>query len=118
LYDQGERAYRNRKYDRAISSFTAILQTKLESRITAVIYVARAQTFTAKGEFKRAIADATEAIRLNPRFSLAYNARGVAYGNMGDTTKSISDFDAALRLDPNSKDAQRNRALAQSRKKY
>jgi tetratricopeptide (TPR) repeat protein len=113
IYDNGVAAYRSKQFDRATSAFTTLLQSQLDAKIAAVIYVARAQSYAGKQEFKKAIADATQAIQLDGNLAIAYNARGVAFGRMGDFNRAIKDFDIALRLDPRLSDAQRNRALAQ-----
>ena len=47
-----------------------------------------------------AIADYTEAIRLNPKFAEAYCKRGYAYGNKGVYDKAIADCTKAIRLNP------------------
>ena len=44
------------------------------------------------GQYDRAIADYTEAIRINPNDATAYNNRGVAYEKKGDKTKAEKDF--------------------------
>ncbi|MFN2623853.1 MAG: tetratricopeptide repeat protein [Chthoniobacterales bacterium] len=113
IYDNGIAAHRSKQYDRAISAFTTLLQSQLEAKAAAVVYVARAQSYAGKGELRKAMADATEAIKLDRDLAIAYNTRGVAFGRMGDFNNAIKDFDAALRLDPRLMDAQRNRALAQ-----
>jgi tetratricopeptide (TPR) repeat protein len=46
----------------------------------------------------KAIADFTEAIRLDPKAADAYYNRGNAYGHKGDTEKAKADFDQAKRL--------------------
>jgi Tfp pilus assembly protein PilF len=43
-----------------------------------------------KNEFDQAIADFTEAIRLDPKLALAYHNRGAAYSNKGDNDKPIA----------------------------
>ena len=53
-----------------------------------------------KGEHDKAIADYTEAIRLNPKYAEAYYNRGVAYEDKGEHDKAIADFTEAIRLDP------------------
>ena len=59
----------------------------------------RARQFVSrKGELDRAIADNSEAIRLDPRFSFAYHDRGVARRMNGDREQAISDFRQAARL--------------------
>ena len=51
-----------------------------------------------KGEFNEAITDYTKAIRLNPKFAVAYHNRGEAYKAKGDTTTAKADFDQAKEL--------------------
>jgi tetratricopeptide (TPR) repeat protein len=53
-----------------------------------------------KDEHDKAIADYTEAIRLDPKNALAYYHRGVAYGNKGEHDKAIADCTEAIRLTP------------------
>jgi tetratricopeptide (TPR) repeat protein len=108
----------NKQYDRGISSFTAALQLKPDSMVAAQIYNVRGQAYgKGKRDFKKAFADANEAIRLDPRLAEAYNTRGVALLSLGDTTKALTDFETALRLKPGHGPAQRNRALILSHKK-
>ena len=113
IYDGGVAAYQKKEYDRAISAFTTLLQGNPEAKIAAVIYIARAQSYVGKKELKKAVADATQAIRLDRKMALAYNTRGVALGTMGDLSNAIKDFDMAMKLDPRLIDAQRNRALVE-----
>jgi lipoprotein NlpI len=47
-----------------------------------------------------AIADYTEAIRLYPQFSHAYNNRGLVWRDKGNTARAIADYDAAIKLEP------------------
>ena len=54
-----------------------------------------------RGDYDRAIADYTEAIRLDPNNDIAYNKRGYAHYNKGDYDKAIADFTQAIKLKPN-----------------
>ena len=54
-----------------------------------------------KGDLDKAIADYTEAIRLDPKYAMAYDSRGRRLGTKGDLDKAIADFNEAIRLDPN-----------------
>ena len=46
----------------------------------------------------KAIADYTEAIRLDPNLALAYNSRGIAYQKIGEEAKVAADFVKAKQL--------------------
>jgi tetratricopeptide (TPR) repeat protein len=64
-----------------------------------------------KRDYDRAIADHTQAIKLDPD-SYYYYSRGNAYyqrgmtnNNKGDYDKAIADYEEALRIEPDSSDA-------------
>jgi tetratricopeptide (TPR) repeat protein len=54
-----------------------------------------------KGDYDRAIADSTQALRLDPNFANAYSNRGNAYLRKRDYDRAIADYEAALRINPN-----------------
>lgn len=63
------------------------------------------------GDIKGAIADYTEAIRLNPNYAKAHNKRGIIHGrNLKDYPAAKADFDRAIEINPNYGDAYYNRA--------
>ena len=76
----------------------------------------RGNAYYSKGEDDRAISDFDEAIRLRPRFAIAYNNRGVVYRKQGKYELAISDFDRAIKLNPKYAKAYLNRGLAYSNK--
>ena len=63
------------------------------------------------GRYKEAIAEFTEAIRLDRRYAPAYNARGFAWYKLAQFSRSLDDLDKALELSPNYINAYRNRAV-------
>src|SRR5262249_34267874 len=67
-------------------------------------------------DYDRAIALFSEAIRLDPHYSMAFNDRGIAYLNKGDVDRAISDYNEAIRLDPHNSKAFNNRGNAYSKK--
>jgi tetratricopeptide (TPR) repeat protein len=55
-----------------------------------------------KRNFDRAIADANQAIKLDPDDKNYLDTRGWAYLGNGDYDKAIADFEKVLQFDPNS----------------
>jgi len=62
------------------------------------------------GDYKKAIVDFTEAIRIDPSFVNAYIDRAYVYNNIGDYNRAIADCNEAIRLDPNNSTVYNNRA--------
>ena len=54
-----------------------------------------------RGEYKNAIKDYNQAIRLNPKDAEVYFNRGMAKGNSSQYQDAIADFDTAIRLERN-----------------
>ena len=82
-----------------------------QNRQEAVKYVSSGDAYYAKGDYDRAIADYTQALRLDPD-AVRYTNRGNAYRNKGDNDRAIADYNDALRLDPNYARAYNQRGYA------
>jgi serine/threonine protein kinase/tetratricopeptide (TPR) repeat protein len=67
------------------------------------------------GQYDKAVADYTEAIRLKADYAEAYNGRGQAYFNLKQFDKAISDYSEAIRLKADFAEAYSNRAFAYTR---
>ena len=59
-----------------------------------------------RGELEEAIADFSEAIRLDPEEALPFYNRGRARSDGGDVEGAIADFEEGARLDPEDEDFQ------------
>ena len=62
----------------------------------------------------RAIADFTEAIRLDPHDADAYVNRAGVYSQKGDLQRAIADYDKAIQIDPNNVEAYSFRGMIHS----
>ena len=69
-----------------------------------------------QGRLDTAIADFTEAIRLDPKNAETYSNRGWAYNRKGDHDTAIADCTEAIRLDPKMADAYGDRGWAYNEK--
>jgi Flp pilus assembly protein TadD len=70
--------------------------------------VQRAVAYFFKKQPEQALADANEAIRLDPRHLMAYKLRGGVLGGMGRRDEAIADFRKALELDPSDESVKKN----------
>src|SRR5215471_18453673 len=77
----------------------------------AIEYYDRGIAWKAKGDLDRAIADYSEAIRLDPKYEHAYGNRGNAWKAKGDLDRAIADYDEAIRLNPKDASAYSNRGV-------
>jgi tetratricopeptide (TPR) repeat protein len=62
-----------------------------------------------KENLAQAVADYSQAIRLDPKYIPAYANRGYVYYKRGDLDRALADFDKILELDPNNADARKSR---------
>ena len=87
--------------DMAITVFTrAIESRRLSQSDLARSYYNRGIAYFAKGYPDRAVADLTEAIRLDPNDANSFINRGNAYISKGDNDRAIADYNEAIRLGP------------------
>ena len=104
-------------WDELIPLCTKIIDLEQEPHEKASAYVKRGIAYRHKGELDLAIADFTQALRLNPTHANAYISRGIAYDKKGDHDLAIADYTKVLELDPDKLDpdnmfAYHNRGIA------
>lgn len=78
----------------------------------ALIHHARAMGYYGKGEYAMAIADLSNAIRMDEHSAALLEARAEAWLKSGNATAAISDYSSALRLQPDMFSALTGRAEA------
>ena len=103
--------------DPAIAACTRLIASnKFNGSRLSGIYSNRGNKFGANGELDRAVADYTEAIRLDPKNAVPFNNRGNAYKYKDDLDRAIADLSEGIRLNPKYALAFRNRGLANDAK--
>jgi tetratricopeptide (TPR) repeat protein len=63
-------------------------------------------------DLEKAVADFSEAVRIDPNHPSGYTERGQALFKLGETDRAIADYSAALKKDPNFGPALRGRGMA------
>src|SRR3954454_4860169 len=87
--------------DKQIDACNKIIALKVFSGAQlATTYFWRAVAWNKKGDYTQVIADATEALRLQPGQVALHNLRGSAYFDKGEYDIAIADFNDALRIGP------------------
>ncbi len=91
----------------AIAACThAIRSGRFGGEELATIYDNRAIELRQRGEYDRAIADYSEALRIDGGLTGAYTGRGLAYEGKAEVEKAKADYRTALTLAPKHADAQ------------
>jgi tetratricopeptide (TPR) repeat protein len=85
----------------------------------AQAYVDRGLTLHGEGHYDLAIADFSEALRLQPRDTFALKSRGNSWVQKNEPARALGDYEAAIRIEPDFADAIHNRGtLARDRGDY
>ena len=96
----GSKKYKAKKYKRTLS----------------LLYTNRGVEYEIKKEFDKAVADHSEAIKVDAKNWAAYNNRGNAYSGKRDFEHAIADYNEAIELNPKCAEALYNRGLAKRSK--
>ena len=67
---------------------------------SAALWSERGYAFLQKQDYKSAVSDETEVIRLVPNSARAFYLRGAAFGDLGDSRNASDDIKTAVNLDP------------------
>jgi tetratricopeptide (TPR) repeat protein len=115
-------------YDRAIDNYTQAIALEVSispdanngdksahgqpTANDADVYDRRGNTYDAKGDYDRAIADLGKSIALDPTRSEVFVDRGFAFYGKGDNVSAIANYTQAISLNANNGTAYFSRALA------
>ena len=91
----------------ALSTLVPVFPVSAEPRVFFLAAAEDARTYFNQGRshfdqahYSEAIAAYTQAIKLDPKYALAYNNRGYTYKALGQSAKAAADFAQASKLDP------------------
>ena len=87
--------------EQQIKSCTQIIESGRETpQRLAIAYFWRGHAWRYRDNLHRAIADFTEAIRLNPKYRAAYGWRGQLLGDTGDYDGAVANYTDAIKVFP------------------
>ncbi|MBK5937305.1 tetratricopeptide repeat protein [Halorhodospira halophila] len=93
----GDRAFQDRRYERALEEYSRALEEAPQHRYA---HLGKATTLLELGEFERAIDLYDRFIEwIDPEFAGAYANRGIAYDRLGEHEKALADYRTAAELD-------------------
>src|SRR5262245_16151234 len=80
---------------------SSVVAQPLTSRsATASTYIERGNAWSAKGEYKRALADYDLAIASDPTFANGYYNRAITWRQLKDYERALADLDRVIQLNP------------------
>jgi len=83
----------------AISACTAAITSKKhQGAELATAHIVRGNAYFSKGDYNGAARDYDEAVRLNPKNSVAFYNRGNVYNRLGQYDDAIENYDKAIEL--------------------
>lgn len=93
-------AHNDGELDRALDTYSHILETDVSDAVRSVILIHRGMAYVSKSALDRAIADFDEAHELDPTNARPQHLRAAAHRACGRLTQAASDIAEAVRLDP------------------
>jgi len=103
-------AHNSHKIIEAIEIYTYILSLKPGEQLQPIIYIHRGMAYFSESRYSLAMADFSEALRLNQENDKALYCRGVMYSIIQDYPKALVDLNRCINLNPSWADPLLSRA--------
>ncbi|KAK2608775.1 hypothetical protein QQS21_002632 [Conoideocrella luteorostrata] len=101
MKQEGNKAFQARQWQLAMDKYSEALEIDPSNKsINAILLQNRAQCKIKLKQYDGALADANEAIRLNPDYSKAKMTKANALGQSGNWEESVREWKAIQELDP------------------
>ncbi len=99
---QGSQAAKNKDWEQAVEAYrkAAELDPKNAPNLAAVLQQ-RAVAYTSQQQYPEAVADFSEAIKINPNDPGTYERRAYVEMKLNDFDKALADYSEAIKLKPN-----------------
>lgn len=115
LKNQGNEAFKNKRYDEAIQHYTKAIAVDPNCEACAAIYSNRAASFSAQGRHQEALKDAEDCIRVKPAWLKGHFRKGVALEQLGKLDEACRAFEDALKTEPNNEEVQERLSVVRDR---
>ncbi|KAJ2245803.1 Small glutamine-rich tetratricopeptide repeat-containing protein 2 [Coemansia sp. RSA 1797] len=97
---EGNSFVTQKNYKNAIDAYTRAIDLVSD---TAVYYGNRAAAYSQNGEYEKAVADAKQALKIDPSYSKGYSRLGLAHYGLGQYKEAADAYTDGLALDPGNK---------------
>ena len=98
--DMADDCLQEQDHDLRIGGCTAAIRSgEWQGKDLAWAYNNRANAYSSLGQYRRAIEDYDQALRLDPGLAAAYKNRGVAHEFLGAYDRAAWDWEQAIRID-------------------
>lgn len=105
--------------DLRLSGCTTVIADKTETaKNRSIALYQRGRVYQVKRDYSRAIADYSEAIKLNAKYSEALYFRGSVYNQQGDYDRALADLNQAIALASGNSEAIKLRDYVQDKLKH
>jgi tetratricopeptide (TPR) repeat protein len=97
LKTEGNKAYGEARYAEAVQKFTEAMEACPTDH---VLWANRAASYLELNEAEKALADAVESARLEPRYMKAHYRQGLAHLRLGRGAEAVAALERAVAIDP------------------
>jgi len=103
---KGNEAFKAKNHTEAIEWYTKAIEVDPDVEAAGAIYSNRAASYTALGQFDKAVTDGDNCIRVRPNWLKGHFRKAVALESMGKLDEALKAYDGSLAAEPNNEEIQ------------